>query len=106
MAIDRALRVYGESMRRVAETESDWWRSEVLMPIVQSGNDPAELYRAPAELSPALATASDQALLAIYHGQQANAWIRNILEGSGVALADAGLLTRPRSVFRRSVSSI
>jgi len=91
--VDRALRVYGESMRRVAETESDWWRSEVLMPIIQSGNDPAELYRASAELSPALAGVIDQALLAIYHGQQAKAWIRNILEGFEVALADSGLHT-------------
>ena len=91
--VDRALRVYGESMRRVAETESDWWRSEVLMPIIQSGNDPAELYRASAELSPALAEVIDQALLAIYHGQQAKAWIRNILEGFEVALADSGLHT-------------
>ena len=91
--VDRALRVYGESMRRVAETESDWWRSEVLMPIMKSGNDPAELYRASAELSPALAAVIDQALLAIYHGQQAKAWIRNILEGFEVALADSGLHT-------------
>jgi len=96
--VDRALRVYGESMRRVAETESDWWRSEVLMPILQSGNDPAELYRASAELSPALAKVIDQALLAIYHGQQAKAWIRNILEGFEVALADSGLHTPPTRV--------
>jgi adenylate cyclase len=96
--VDRALRVYGESMRRVAETESDWWRSEVLMPIIQSGNDPAELYRASAELSPALAKVIDQALLAIYHGQQAKAWIRNILEGFEVALADFGLHTPPARV--------
>jgi len=96
--VDRALRVYGESMRRVAETESDWWRSEVLMPIIQSGNDPAELYRASAELSPALAKVIDQALLAIYHGQQAKAWIRNILEGFEVALADSGLHTPPARV--------
>ena len=96
--VDRALRVYGESMRRVAETESDWWRSEVLMPIVQAGNDPAELYRASAELSPALAEVIDQALLAIYHGQQAKAWIRNILEGFEVALADSGLHTPPPRV--------
>ncbi len=96
--VDRALRVYGESMRRVAETESDWWRSEVLMPIIQSGNDPAELYRASAVLSPALAGVIDPALLAIYHGQQAKAWIRNILKGFEVALADSGLHTPPERV--------
>jgi adenylate cyclase len=96
--VDRALRVYGESMRRVAETESDWWRSEVMLPIIQAGNDPEELYRVSAELSPALAGLVDDALLAIYHGQQAKAWIRNILEGFEVALADAGLHDPPARV--------
>lgn len=96
--VDRALRVYSESMRRVAETESDWWRSEVLMPIIHSGNDPSELYRISAELSPALAEVIDGALLAIYHGQQAKAWIRNILEGFEVALSDSGLHQPPERV--------
>jgi hypothetical protein len=28
LAMERALRVYGDSLRRIAEAESDWWRSE------------------------------------------------------------------------------
>ena len=27
---ERALRVYGDSIRRLAETEADWWGSDIL----------------------------------------------------------------------------
>jgi adenylate cyclase len=92
--IERALRVYGESLRRIAETESDWWFSEVMMPIIQAGHDPAEMMEVSNRLSPALSAVSDQAIQAVYHGQQCNAWIGNILEGFESALADAGLHSR------------
>jgi adenylate cyclase len=96
--IERALRVFGESMRRVAETESDWWRSEVIMPILAAGGGPEALDRVAVELSPPMAAAGDEALLTIYHGQQANAWIRNILEGLESTLENAGLYEVPERV--------
>ena len=40
-AIERLLRVEGESLRRIAESESAWWRSEVITPAIQAGR-PAE----------------------------------------------------------------
>lgn len=96
--IERALRVYGESMRRVTETESDWWRDEVMMPIIQAGAGPAAMMEASSKLSPALAEASDRAILAIYHGQQSKSWMRNILEGFETALATAGIHNPPERV--------
>jgi adenylate cyclase len=96
--IERALRVIGESMRRVAETESDWWREEVMMPLLQAGEGPDVVAKVSKELSPPMAKASDQAIVAIYHGQQSNAWIRNILEGLESALQSAGLHEPPDRV--------
>jgi class 3 adenylate cyclase len=96
--IERALRVIGESMRRVAETESDWWREEVMMPLIRAGEGPDVVAKVSKELSPPMAKASDQAIVAIYHGQQANAWIRNILEGLENALQNAGLHEPPERV--------
>ncbi|MDP9143473.1 MAG: adenylate/guanylate cyclase domain-containing protein, partial [Actinomycetota bacterium] len=96
--IERALRVYGESMRRVTETESDWWRDEVMMPIIHAGAGPGSMMEASSKLSPALAEASDRAILAIYHGQQSKSWMRNILEGFETAMASAGLHEPPERV--------
>lgn len=92
--IERALRVHGESMRRISETESDWWMSEVMMPIMRLGYDPVAMDEASKVLSPALSKVSDEAILAVYHGQQANSWMRNILEGFEAALSSAGLHSR------------
>jgi class 3 adenylate cyclase len=97
-AIERSLRVIGESMRRVAETESDWWREEVMMPLIRAGEGPDVVSKVSKELSPPMAKAGDQAIVAIYHGQQANAWIRNILEGLESALQSAGLHEPPDRV--------
>lgn len=100
--IERALRVNGECLRRIAETESDWWSSEVMLPILRSERDPAAVMaamaRASHELSPALANVGDHAILAVYHGQQTHSWIRNILEGFETALVRAGLQTRLQRV--------
>jgi adenylate cyclase len=100
--IERALRVYGDALRRIAETESDWWYSEVMLPIMRSGEDPQTLLASMAEtsevLSPALAKVGDASILALYHGQQTHSWIRNILEGFEAALSSAGIHSRLKRV--------
>ncbi len=100
--MERALRVYGDGLRRIAETEADWWYSEVMLPIMQSGQDPlaitAAIEEASEKLSAAFAKADDAAILAVYHGQQTHSWIRNILEGFEAALASAGIHSRLKRV--------
>jgi adenylate cyclase len=96
--IERALRVVGESMRRIAETESDWWQDEVIMPLIRAGAGPEALSQVSKDLSPRMAEVGDRAILAIYHGQQANAWIRNILLGLETTLESAGLYDPPERV--------
>ena len=44
--IERWLRVYGDSLRRIAETEVDWWHTEVELPLLKSGMTPAEMIEA------------------------------------------------------------
>ena len=96
--IERSLRVAGDSMRRIAETESDWWRSEVMMPILRAGSDLGEMIRASNDLSPTFSELGDRAMMAIYHGQQTSAWLRNILEGFEATLTAEGLDVRPERV--------
>ena len=36
VVIERWLRVCGDSLRRIAETETAWWRSQVMAPLVAS----------------------------------------------------------------------
>ena len=80
--IERWLRVYGDCLRRVAETEGDWWHTEIELPLLATGMNPTEMLEAAdhgavQRIAPFL----DKALLGLYHGQQEHAWTKNILDG-------------------------
>ncbi|MEA2662127.1 MAG: adenylate cyclase, partial [Chloroflexota bacterium] len=89
--VEGFIRVLGESLRRAAETEGDWWRSEVIPRFGDQGPTYEQLVEL---LGHDISRSSDEALLAIYRGQQANAWLKNIFEGFGSSLVAAGLHTR------------
>jgi class 3 adenylate cyclase len=101
VVIERWLRVYGDSLRRVAETETASWRSEVVLPMLASGMAEREMLDAQAELGSRLTPLYEQALLAIYHGQQEHSWSEGFVETVEGALERAGLyrrLERPPAV--------
>jgi len=93
-AIEQALRVYGESLRRMAETEAEWFRSEIVGPMLESGRTEQDVGVFTSEIAPRLAELSDEAVLAIYHRQQRHAWSVNIIDGIAMALERAGLHER------------
>jgi adenylate cyclase len=101
VVIERWLRVYGDSLRRIAETETASWRSEVVMPLLESGMTEGEMLQAQADLGSQMTPLIDQALLPIYHGQQEHAWTQGFVETVEGALERAGLhtwLRRPPAV--------
>jgi adenylate cyclase len=92
-AIERYLRAMGDSLRRIAESESEWWRSEVIEPRLAAGVDPG-LVGQP-EGSADLTRVADETLMAIYHAQQQQTWTSNIAAGFEALLAKAGLYLAP-----------
>jgi adenylate cyclase len=92
--IERWLRVYGDSLRRIAETEAGWWNSEVELALLESGMTEAEMLAAQADLGSQMTPLIDQALVAIYHGQQEHAWGQVFVEHVERALEQAGLYRR------------
>jgi adenylate cyclase len=94
VVIERWLRVYGDSLRRIAETEAAWWNSEVEQALVASGMTEGEMLAAQADLGTQMSPLIDQALLAIYHGQQEHAWTQVMVEHVEGALEQAGLHRR------------
>jgi len=91
-AIERLLRVYGDSIRRVTEQEAAWWFSEVIQPAVAAGAGPDEV--ANAELSERIAPLAEGAVVSLYHAQQARAWTANIIDAFETMMADAGIHSR------------
>jgi adenylate cyclase len=92
--LERWLRVCGDSLGRIAETELAWWRSEVAMALLESGMTEGEMLKAQADLGSRIAPLLEQVLLAIYHGQQEHAWTQGLVEHVEGALEGAGLYRR------------
>ena len=94
IVIERTLRVFGDSLRRMAEAESEWWRSEVQDRMLAEGKTYSDINDFARDVAPALSRVSDQAVLALYHAQQRQTWSVNIIAGFANALMQAGLHTR------------
>jgi adenylate cyclase len=94
VVIEGWLRVCGDSLRRIAATETDWWHSEVVRPLLASGLTEGEMLAAQADLGSRMSPLREQAVLAIYHGQQEHAWNQGFVEHVEGVLERAGLLSR------------
>jgi adenylate cyclase len=93
--IERMLRVWGDSMRRIAETEADLWGTEVMQAMLDAGMDENEMLDAQAELGTRITVSLERALLAIYHGQQQHAWSQASVQMVERALERAGVPRAP-----------
>lgn len=92
VAIERLLRVQGESTRRIADQEGAWWYSEVIAPAIAAGKG-ADEFSNP-DLATRNAALAEQALLAMYHANQARAWTATLMDGFETMLDKAGLHSR------------
>jgi adenylate cyclase len=88
------MRVYGESLRRLTETEADLWAADILAPLIRDGITMPEIIRRTSAITAELSAASDESLLASYHSHQSIAWMRNIFEGFEATLSSWGLQAR------------
>ena len=102
-AIERLLRVQGDSTRRMADQESAWWNSEVIDRATAAGLGPEAVVGDP-DLTERMPLLVDQTILAMYHAHQARNWTANIIEGFEVLMAKAGS-TAASNGSRRSASS-
>ncbi len=92
LAIERLIRVQGDSLNRMAESEAAWWRSEITEPAMAAGMNPEEV--SATDMSINLSNLAEKSVLSMYHAQQTRAWTSNIIGGFEVMLAAAGLHSR------------
>ena len=92
--IEGWLRVCADGLRRIAETETDWWRTEVELPLLQGGMTETEMLDAQAGVGSQMTPLLEQALVSIYRIQQEHAWSKSAVEDVEGALERAGLYNR------------
>lgn len=96
VSIGRWLRVAGDSLRRMAETESDAWRTDLMEPVLARGGGAEELgMTSSSQESLRLDESTNEALVALWHARQVHTWTNNIIGGFEQALTVAGMLTTP-----------
>jgi adenylate cyclase len=101
VVIQRWLRTCADSLRRIAETETDLWKTDIEEPLLRAGMTEVQMLEAQAGLGSVIAPLMEQVLLAVYHSQQEHAWTNSALEDVEGALEKAGLhrrLRRPPAV--------
>jgi adenylate cyclase len=92
VVLERGLRVMGDALRRLAETESNAWRSEFMDRLLDQGMSVRDMAASSTdEQGQQMDRATDAALLAMWHAQQARSWMANIIGGLETALGAAGL---------------
>ena len=94
IAVERHVRVIGDSMRRVAESAGDVWRSEVMDPLLAAGYNAEQIGAQSNETSRAWTPLDNAALLAFYRAQSAHTWLANIVGAAESTLVRAGLRDR------------
>jgi adenylate cyclase len=92
ISIERLLRVQGDSLRRMAESEAAWWTAEVTEPAIAAGKSAEEV--SASEFSTQLSMLAEKAILAMYHAHQTRSWTGNIIAGFEAAMAAVGLHSR------------
>ena len=91
-AIERLVRVQGDSTRRIADQEAAWWNSEVIERATAAGKGPEEI--GSADLTDRISPLAEQTVLALYHAHQARTWTGNIVEGFEILMSQAGIRSR------------
>ena len=92
--IESWLRVYADGLGRIVEAETAWYRTEVMQRLLDTGMTELEMMTAQAEIGSELAPSYEQALLAIYHGQQERTWTKSAVEHIETVLEREGLFSR------------
>ena len=89
--IERTLRAYGDNLRRMADVEADWWMTDVITPILAAGGTLADVGPRTSGFSNALQPLAEREVIALYRGQQTNAWMKNFFQSFEEGMRRAGL---------------
>jgi adenylate cyclase len=91
VAMERHVRVWGESLRRIAEADSSFYRTQIMDPLRRAGLSWSEIIRLGTEASSMFVPLLDPALLSMYHAQSEHTWMANVVEAVEATLEQAGL---------------
>lgn len=91
----RVLRVYADSLGRIAETESEVFHRLIEIPRLEAGLSQGEMIDEVNAIGVELAPAMERAVLAVYRRQQERVWTHDGMQHLESAIEAMGLYERP-----------
>ncbi len=91
VAVERLLRAWGESMRRITEAARSFYHAQVELPLLRSGMTQSQMLLAANEAVAEGIPHVDRALVAMYHMSSEQTWLANVVDAVEVTLEQAGL---------------
>jgi adenylate cyclase len=91
VAMERQVRIWGETIRRIAEADANFYRTQFEVPLRRAGLSWSEMVQATSESTEMMAPLLDPALLSLYHAQSEHTWMANLVEAVEATLEKAGL---------------
>ncbi|HYT81708.1 MAG TPA: adenylate/guanylate cyclase domain-containing protein [Actinomycetota bacterium] len=91
VALERHVRIWGDSMRRIAEADGNFYRTQIEAPLLRAGLSWSDMVQAASEATVAMVPLLDPALLSVYHAQSEHTWMANVVEAVEATLEQAGL---------------
>jgi adenylate cyclase len=90
-AIERLVRVWGESMRRISEAAATFYHAQIEVPLLRSGMSEAHVLLEANEAVAAGIPYLDRAIVSMYHAHSEHTWLANVVESVEATLEEAGL---------------
>jgi adenylate cyclase len=90
-AVERLVRVWGESMRRITEAAATFYRDQIEVPLLRSGMTEAQVLQVANESVAAGIPFVDRAIVSMYHAHSEHTWMGNVVEAVEATLEQLGL---------------
>jgi adenylate cyclase len=90
-AIERLVRVWGESMRRISEAARTFYHAQIEVPLLRSGMSEAQAMQVANEAVAAGIPYLDRAIVSMYHAHSEHTWLANVIEAVEATLENADL---------------
>jgi adenylate cyclase len=91
LVMERHIRIWGDSIRRIAEADGTFYRSQFVAPLLKAGVSWSEVVNVVTEGTEMMVPFLDPALVALYHAQSEHTWMANVVEAVEATLEQAGL---------------
>ncbi|HEX5937814.1 MAG TPA: adenylate/guanylate cyclase domain-containing protein [Actinomycetota bacterium] len=97
----RLIRIYADSVRRIAKAEAELYETQIEEPLRRSGRDERELLEFGARFGDQVVSSLERAILDVYRRHRQHVWIEHSINHAETALERAGLfekVPRPPSI--------